>query len=135
MPFAVPDREYISLAKFLNAAQDQCEVKMLSLQPLDHQRSGLVLQLGAKNCSYQLRWENGMMTLAQCYQGKKQRVFQGSPSVEASWAKMLAAVRGCEQRMKTEVNLPPPGRGVKFDLEALRNNYQPKFDRARQIRQ
>jgi hypothetical protein len=71
MPFAVPDREYAALAKFLNAAEDQFEVKMLSLQPLDHKRSGLVLEMGAKNCSYELRWENSVMTLGRCYRGKR----------------------------------------------------------------
>jgi hypothetical protein len=106
-----------------------------ALAPLDHQRSGLTLEMTGKNCSYELRWENRAMVLGRCYQGKRERVFQGSPSVEASWSKMLAAVRNAEQRMKAEVNSPPPGRGVKFDLEALQKNYQPKFDRARQIRQ
>jgi len=134
MPFAVPDREYVALAKFLNAAEDQFGVKMHSVQPLDHQRSGLVLQLGAKNCSYELRWENGTMVLGRCYQGKRERVFKGNPSAEGDWAKMQAAVRGCEQRMKAQAQLPPADRRARFDLEALRKNYQPKLDRARQLR-
>jgi hypothetical protein len=140
MPFAVPDREYIALAKFLNAVENECGVKMAGLQPLDHNRSGLMLEMTGKNCSYELHWQNGIMTLGRVltlgrvYQGKRERVFQGSPSVEANWSKMLAAVRGCEQRMKAEANLPPADRGVRFDLEALKRNYRPKFDRSRQLR-
>jgi hypothetical protein len=132
-PFSVPDREYIALAKFLNAAQDQCEVKTLSLQPLDHQRPGLTLEMSG---GYELHWENGAVTLGRCHpRGKRERLFQGSPSVEATWAKMLDVMRSQEQKVKLEANRPPADRRARFDLEALRKNYQPKFTRARQIRQ
>jgi hypothetical protein len=136
MPFAVATREYTALAKFLNAAEDQCEVKMSALQPLADKRSGLVLEMAGKNCSYELQWENGTMVLGRCCSGgKRERVLQGSTSLEANWNKMLEAVRNCEQKMKAQANLPPADRRVRFDLEALRKNYQPKFDRPRQIRQ
>jgi len=73
MPFTVADREYLAMAKFLNAVQDQCEVKMLSLQPLADKRSGLRSEIARKNCSYELRWENGMMMLGRIYRGKRER--------------------------------------------------------------
>jgi hypothetical protein len=132
-PFAIPDREYLALAKFSNAVEEY-GIKMAALHPLDNKRSGLVLEMTGKNCSYELCWENGVMTLGRSYRGKRERVFQGSPSVEANWNKMLETVRGCEQRMKAEANLPPADRGVRFDVEALKRNYRPQFDRSRQLR-
>ena len=45
-------REYTALAKFQNAAEDRFKVKALNLEPLDHQRSGLTLQMrAATNCN------------------------------------------------------------------------------------
>jgi hypothetical protein len=131
MPFAVANREYTALAKFLNAAEDQFKVKALSVKPLDHQRPGLTLQMSG---GYELQWQNGTMTLGQCRSGKRERVFQGSASLEANWNKMLDVMRSQEQKVKAEANLPPADRRVRFDLEALRKNYQPKLTRARQIR-
>jgi hypothetical protein len=98
MPFAVPDRQYLATAKFLNAVENECGVKMAGLQPLDHHRSGLTLEMTGKNCSYELHWQNGMMTLGRSYQGKRERVFQGPPSVEANglkcWLQSATASKG-----------------------------------------
>jgi hypothetical protein len=134
MPFAVPDREYRALAKFMNAAEDQFAVKCAALQPLDHQRSGLTLQMSGKNCSYELQWQNGTVMLGRCHSGKREQLFRGSAAVESTWAKMLEVMRSQEEKVKLEANLPPADKRVRFDLEALRKNYQPKFSRARQIR-
>ena len=134
MPFAVPDREYLALGKFLAAAEDQFAVKCAALQPLDHNRSGLTLEMSGKNCSYELRWENSTVMLGRCHSGKREQLFRGSPAVESTWTKMLDVMRSQEQKVKLEANLPPAGRRIRFDLEALRKNYRPKFTRARQIR-
>ena len=135
MPFAVPDREYRALAKFMNAAEDQFKVKALNLQPLDHQRSGLTLQLSGKNCSYELHWQNGTVMLGRCHSdGRREQLFRGSPAVESTWTKMLEVMRSQAEKVKLEADRPPADRRVRFDLEALRKNYQPKFDRARQLR-
>jgi hypothetical protein len=132
MPFRVADREYLALAKFSNAAEDQFKVKALNLEPLDH-RPGLVLEMSG---GYELRLENGRVTLGRCsQQGKRERLFQGSAAVESTWAKMLSVIRSQEEKVKLEANRPPADRRVRFDLEALQKNYQPQFDRARQIRQ
>jgi len=130
MPFRVPEREYLALAKFMNAAEDQFKVKALNLESLDHQRSGLTLQMSG---GYELQWQNGTVMLGRCHQGKKERLFQGSPAVESTWAQMLDVMRSQEQKVKLEANRPPAKR-IRFDLEALRKNYRPQFDRARQIR-
>ena len=133
MPFAVPDREYLALAKFMNAAEDQFKVKALNLQPLDHQRCGFNLQLSG---GYELQWQNGTVLLGRCHSsGKREQLFRGSAAVESTWAKMLEVMRSQAEKVKLEANLPPAGRRVTFDLEALRKNYQPKLTRARQIRQ
>jgi hypothetical protein len=132
MPFRVADREYLALAKFMNAAEDQFKVKALNLQPLDHRRSGLTLQMSG---GYELQWQNGTVLLGRCHSGgKREQLFRGSAAVESTWAKMLEVMRSQEEKVKLEANLPPAGRRVTFDLEALRKNYQPKFDRARQLR-
>ena len=130
MPFRVADREYLALAKFMNAAEDQFKVKALNLQPLDHQRCGLTLQMSG---GYELQWQNGTVLLGRCHSGKREQLFRGSAAVESTWTKMLDVMRSQEEKVKLEANLPA-GRRVRFDLEALRKNYQPKFDRARQIR-
>jgi hypothetical protein len=136
MPFAVPDREYLALGKFLAAAEDQFAVKCAALQPLDHQRSGLTLQMSGKNCFYELQWQNGTVMLGRCHSGgKREQLFRGSAAVEATWAKMLEVMRSQAEKVKLEAELPSAGsRRVRFDLEALRKNYQPKFDRGRQLR-
>jgi len=131
MPFAVPDREYLALTKFTNAAEDQFKVKALNLESLDHQRSGLTLQMSG---GYELQWQNGTVMLGRCHSGKREQLFRGSAAVESTWAKMLEVMRSQEQKVKLEANLPPADKRVRFDLEALRKNYQPKFTRARQIR-
>jgi hypothetical protein len=133
MPFKVPDREYLALAKFLNAAESQSKVKALNLEPLDHQRSGLKLEMSG---GYELQWQNGTVMLGRCHSGKREQLFKGSPSVESTWAKMLEVIRSQEEKVKLEANRPRElsRRRVRFDLEALRKNYQPQFDRARQIR-
>ena len=133
MPFRVADREYLALAKFMNAAEDQHGIKMAGLQPLDHQRPGLNLQLSG---GYELQWQNGTVMLGRCHSdGRRERLFQGSAAVESTWAKILDVMRSQEQKVKAEANRPPADRRVRFDLEALRKNYQPKLTRARQIRQ
>ena len=132
MPFRVADREYLALAKFMNAAEDQFKVKALNLESLDHQRAGLTLQLSG---GYELQWQNGTVMLGRCHSGKREQLFRGSAAVESTWAKMLDVMRSQEEKVKLEANLPRElNRRVRFDLEALRKNYQPKFDRARQIR-
>jgi hypothetical protein len=133
-PFSIPDREYVALAKFSNAAEDQLKVKALSIKPLDHQRPGLTLEMSG---GYELQWQGGTVLLGRCYSdGKRERLFQGSAAVESTWAKMLGVMRSQEQKVKLQANLPPADRRrVRFDLEALRKNYRPEFDRARQIRQ
>jgi hypothetical protein len=133
MPFRVADREYLALTKFMNAVEDQHGIKMAGLQPLDHQRSGLTLQLSG---GYELHWQNGTVLLGRCHaDGKREQLFRGAAAVESTWAKMLEVMRSQEEKVKLEANLPPADKRVRFDLEALRKNYQPKFDRARQIRQ
>jgi hypothetical protein len=132
MPFAVADREYLALAGFLNAAESRFEVKALNLEPLEHQRPGLNLQMSG---GYELQWQNGTVLLGRCHQGKKERLFQGPAAVESTWAKMLDVMRSQAEKVKLEANLPPADKRVRFDLEELRKNYVPKFDRARQIRQ
>ena len=131
MPFAVPDREYLALGKFLAAAEDQFAVKCAALQPLDHQRCGLTLQMSG---GYELQWQNGTVLLGRCHSGKREQLFRGSAAVESTWAKMLEVMRSQAEKVKLEANLPPADKRVRFDLEALRKNYQPKFTRARQIR-
>ena len=131
MPFRVADREYLALAKFMNAAEDQHGIKMAGLQPLDHQRPGLNLQLSG---GYELQWQNGTVLLGRCHSGKREQLFRGSAAVESTWAKMLDVMRSQAEKVKLEADLPPAGRRVTFDLEALRKNYQPKFDRGRQLR-
>ena len=131
MPFRVADREYLALAKFMNAAEDQFKVKALNLQPLDHQRSGLTLQMSG---GYELQWQNGTVMLGRCHSGKREQLFRGSAAVESTWAKMLDVMRSQAEKVKLEADRPPADRRVRFDLEALRKNYQPKFTRARQIR-
>src|SRR5262249_23097772 len=98
---------------------------------LDHQRSGLTLQMSG---GYELQWQSGTVLLGRCHQGKKERLFQGPAAVESTWAKMLDVMRSQEQKVKLKANLPPADRRARFDLEALRKNYQPQFTRARQIR-
>ena len=132
MPFSVPDREYLALTKFMSAAEDQFKVKALNLQPLDHQRCGLNLQMSG---GYELQWQNGTVMLGRCHSGKREQLFRGPAAVESTWAKMLDVMRSQAEKVKLEAELPPAGsRRVRFDLEALRKNYQPKFDRARQLR-
>jgi hypothetical protein len=136
MPFKVPDREYLALAKFSNAAEDHFKVKALNLESLDHQRPGLVLEMTG---GYELRWESGAVMLGRCHSdGRREQLFRGSAAVESTWAKMLDVMRSQEQKVKLEANRPRASlsrRAVRFDLEALRKEYRPQFDRARQIRQ
>jgi hypothetical protein len=131
MPFAVADREYVAMLRFLNAAEDQHGIKMSALQPLDHQRSGLTLELSG---GYELQWQGGMVLLGRCHQGKREQLFKGSPAVEATWAKMLDVMRSQEQKVKVEANRIQ-SRKVQFDVQTLQESYKPKLDRARQIRQ
>src|SRR6516165_3278508 len=101
MPFRVADREYLALAKFMNAAEDQFKVKALNLQPLDHQRSGLTLQMSG---GYELQWQNGTVMLGRCHSGKREQLFRGSAAVESTWAKMLDVMRSQEEKVKLEAN-------------------------------
>jgi hypothetical protein len=129
MPFKVASREYASMCRFQNAIEDEHGVKMLALKPLDHGRKGLTLEMASKHCSYELQWQNGTMVLGRFYQGRKQMVYRGSPSVESEWNRMLDAVRCCEGRMKAEAS-----RMINPMTEIDVKSSAPKLDRRRQLR-
>ena len=118
MPYGVPSREYANMCRFSNSIEDGLGVKMLSLKALDHGRKGLTLEMASKNCSYELQWNGGSMILGRFYNGRRERLFEGSPSVPAEWTRLLSVVQGCEERMKLETSrLPRPG--IRIDVAEL----------------
>ena len=121
-----------SMCRFQNAIEDEHGIKMLAIKPLDHNRKGLVLEMASRNCSYELLWVNGLVTLGRFYRGQRQMVYRGSPSVESEWNRMRDAVRSCEGKMAAEANRRTPG--MTIDVEALKKNYAPKLDIRRRLR-
>jgi len=108
--FGVRACEYICLAKLQNSIEDEHGIKVLSLEPLDHHRQGLVLEMAGKSAEYSLRWESGRIKVGVFCNGKRWLAFQGSPSVENEWLRLLQTFRQLEvvakedaQRVSKEV--------------------------------
>jgi hypothetical protein len=129
----VPNREYASMCRFSNSIEDGFGVKTVGLRELDHGRKGLVLEMAGKHCSYELQWENGMMVLGRFYQGRREMLYRGSPSVESEWNRMLDAVRCCEGKMALEAFRMINSR-MRIHVESIKKNYAPKLPIQRRLR-
>jgi hypothetical protein len=98
--FGVRPVEYVALAKLQNSIEDEFGIKVLSLKPLGHHRKGLVLQMAGKFAEYELLWEHGGLKLGVFANGKRWLAYQGSPSVENEWLRLLQTIRQLELVVK-----------------------------------
>jgi hypothetical protein len=125
--YGILHRDYASMCRFGNAVEDEFGIKKVEVKGLGKNRTGLVLAMIGPSCSYELHLQNGSMLLGRFYQGRRQMVYKGSPSVQGEWDRMFEAVRGLEKRMKVEASRMP-SRKVTIDVEALKRDYKPKLD-------
>src|SRR5262245_19926455 len=94
--FGVRPCEYVSLAKLQNSIEGEFGIKVLSLEPLDHHRKGLVLQMAGKFSEYELLWEFDKIKLGVFCNGRRWLAYQGSPCLENEWMRSLGTIRQLE---------------------------------------
>jgi hypothetical protein len=101
--FGIPYWQYVLLARFENSIQDELGIKLLSLHELEGYHKGLTLGFAGQG-EYELRIERGTMMLGRFWNGRREKVFEGSPAIEAEWSRLLGIVRHCEVKRKEDVH-------------------------------
>jgi hypothetical protein len=82
--YGILHRDYSSMCRWQNAVQDEFGIKKVEVKELGKNRGpGLVLAMTGPSCSYELQLQNEMMLLGRFYQGRRQLVCKGSPSLLA----------------------------------------------------